>query len=135
MNGSDRTPDRTLGQVVNDVSEKAALLVREEIELAKAEVTEKVTQLARGAVVVAVAGVVAIFGISIGTQTLSWVLAEVFDSVWLGFLVTTGILFLLAAVAGLIAMRSFKKGAPPVPGMAIDEAKRTREELEGSFSQ
>ena len=33
--------DKTLGDIVAEVSEKASLLVREEIELAKAEVTRK----------------------------------------------------------------------------------------------
>ena len=49
--------DKSLGEIVAEVSEKASLLVREEIELAKAEVTDKVSKLTRGAVVAAAAGV------------------------------------------------------------------------------
>ena len=41
--------DKSLGDVVSEVGEKASLLVREEIELAKAEITEKVTKLGKGA--------------------------------------------------------------------------------------
>lgn len=128
--------DKTLGQMVNNVSEQAAVLVREEIELAKAEVMQKITQLTRGATIVAAAGIFAIFGLSMAVHTVAWVLNDtVFDSFWLGFLVTTGGLFILAAVAGLIAMRAFRKGAPPLPGMAIDEIKRTRDELEERMGQ
>ena len=42
------TADKSLGEIVSEVSEKASLLVREEIELAKAEVTSKVSRIARG---------------------------------------------------------------------------------------
>ena len=44
-----QTADKNLGEIVSEVSEKASLLVRQEIDLAKAEVTDKVTKLARGA--------------------------------------------------------------------------------------
>ena len=55
----DGSADKTLGEIVTEVSEKASLLVREEIELAKAEVTDKVTKLGKGAVVAVAAGVFA----------------------------------------------------------------------------
>ena len=45
------------------------------------------------------------------------------------------VLFLLAAIAALLAYRFFKKGAPPVPAMAIEEAKRTRADLEAQTIQ
>ena len=47
----DRPTTSELGQAIQEVSERASLLVREEIELAKAEMTEKVTKLVKGAVV------------------------------------------------------------------------------------
>ena len=43
------------------------------------------------------------------------------------FYVVAGILFILGALAGFLASRAFKKGTPPMPAMAIDEAKRIRE--------
>jgi uncharacterized membrane protein YqjE len=123
--------EKTLGDVVAEVSQKASLLVREEIELAKAEVSEKVGKLAKGAAVGAAAGVFAIFGITMLFHTLAWFLADAFDfAVWIGFGIVTLLLFVLAALAGLIAMRLIKRGAPPTPEMAIAEAKRTRAELE-----
>jgi hypothetical protein len=65
---------------------------------------------------------------------LAWFLDDVFnweDNIWAGFAVVTGLLFLLAILAGLLAYRLFKKGAPPTPDLAIEEARRTRAELEG----
>jgi uncharacterized membrane protein YqjE len=124
--------EKTLGDVVTEVSQKASLLVREEIELAKAEVVEKVGKLAKGAGVGAAAGVFAIFGITMLFHTLAWLLYDIFgfNAVWPAFLIVTAFLFLLAAIAGLIATRLFKRGAPPTPEMAIEEAKRTRAEFE-----
>ena len=55
------TAEKSLGEIVNEVSEKATLLVREEIELAKAEVTQKVTRIAKGAVLATVGGVFLVF--------------------------------------------------------------------------
>ena len=125
--------DKSLGEIVSDVSEKASQLVREEIELAKAEVTDKLSKLGRGAAIGAAAGVFLVFGITMFFHTLAWLLDDLFnweDNIWAGFAVVTALLFLLAALAAFIAYRLFKKGAPPTPDMAIEEAKRTRAELE-----
>ena len=125
--------EKSLGEIVAEVSEKASLLVREEIELAKAEVTDKLSKLGRGAAIAAAAGVFLVFGITMFFHGLAWFLDDVFnweDNIWAGFAVVTALLFLLAIVAALVALRLFKKGAPPTPGLAIEEARRTRAELE-----
>jgi len=125
--------DRSLGEIVAEVSDKASQLVREEIELAKAEVTDKLSKLGRGAAIAAAAGVFLIFGITMFFHGLAWFLDDIFnweDNNWAGFAVVTAFLFLLAILAALIAMRLFKKGSPPTPDLAIEEAKRTRAELE-----
>jgi uncharacterized membrane protein YqjE len=126
------TADKSLGEIVNEVSEKASLLVRQEIELAKAEVSEKVGKLTKGAAVAAAAGVFLIFGVTMFFHFLSLFLNDLFDwnTGWPGYGVVTAALFLLAILAALIALRLFKRGAPPTPDLAIEEAKRTRAELE-----
>src|SRR5215212_9216636 len=127
------TGSKSLGEIVAEVSEKASLLVRQEIELAKAEVTDKLSKLTRGAAVAAAAGVFLIFGVTMFFHGLAWFLDDVFnweDNIWAGFAVVTALLFLLAALAAFIAFRLFKKGAPPTPDLAIQEAKATRAELE-----
>ena len=127
------TGSKSLGEIVADVSEKASQLVREEIELAKAEVKDKVSKLTRGAAVGAAAGVFLVFGITMFFHGLALFLNDVFNwesDIWPGYLMVTLALFLLAILAGLLAMRLFKKGSPPTPDLAIEEAKRTRAELE-----
>jgi protein-S-isoprenylcysteine O-methyltransferase Ste14 len=127
----DNGADKNLGEIVSEVSEKASLLVREEIELAKAEVTAKAKTLARGAGVAVAAGVFLSFAVVTFLHTLAWFINDLLDSssVWPGFAITTGILFVFAVIAGLLAKRWLSSG-PPTPDMAIEEAKITREQLE-----
>jgi Putative Actinobacterial Holin-X, holin superfamily III len=125
--------DKELGEIVAEVSEKASLLVRQEIELAKAEVTDKVTKLGRGAAMGAAAGVFLIFGVTMMFHFFAWFLNDLFNwlnLVWPGYGIVTLVLFILAGLAAWLAARLFKEGAPPTPDMAIEEARRTRAELE-----
>ena len=124
--------EKSLGDIVSDVSEKATLLVQEEIELAKAEVTEKVSSLGKGAAIAGAAAVFLIFAITIFFHGLAWLLDDLFDwnSIWPGFMIVFLLLTLLAIISALVARRLFQLGAPPTPDLAIEEAKRTRAELE-----
>jgi uncharacterized membrane protein YqjE len=124
--------NRSVGEMVFDVSERVSLLVREEIELAKAEITEKVTKLVKGSVVGIVAGVFALLGFAMLMHAFAWLLNDLFfeDTVWLGFLIEAVLWFAIAAGAGYFAYRSVKAGAPPAPTMAIEEGKEIREALQ-----
>jgi len=122
--------EKKLGDIVGEVSTKASLLVREEIELAKAEVSTKLARLGRGAAVGAAAGFFAFLGLIFLLHTLAWGLNDLGLSIWASFGVVTILLFVLAAVAGLLAYRFVKKGAPPTPDLAIEEAKKTRAAIE-----
>jgi uncharacterized membrane protein YqjE len=120
-----------LAQAIQDVTEKASLLVREEIELAKTEMTEKATKLARGAVVGMVAGIFALAGLIYLLHALSWLLYRVISAngqdVWIGYGIVAVALFVLGGIAGFIAARSIKRGSPPTPAMAIEEGRLIRE--------
>ena len=111
------------------MSERASLLVREEIELAKAEIGERVSKLVRGAIVGIVGGVFFVVGLLFLLQAAAWAVYLIFGgtSYWAGFLIVAGLLFLLGALAGALAYRAVRKGSPPAPTMAIDEAKKIRE--------
>jgi uncharacterized membrane protein YqjE len=125
---------QNIAQAIQEVSDRAQLLVREEIELAKAEVTAKVSKLIKGAVVGIAAGIFLIFGLFLLLDGFAWLAYWAIpfpDGQWFwGFFVVAAVLFLLGALAGLIAARAFKRGAPPTPEMAIDEAKRIRETVQ-----
>jgi uncharacterized membrane protein YqjE len=126
--------ERSVGELVADVSQKVSTLVREEIELAKAEISEKVSELAKGAAVGAAAGVFAFLGLILLMHGIAWLLTELFfgDNIWLGFLVEAVLFFAVAAAAGLMAYRALQRGAPPTPDLAIEEGKRIKQTLESS---
>lgn len=128
--GSD---DRSVAELVFDVSERASSLVREEIELAKAEIGDKVGKILRGSVVGIAAGTFAFLALILIMEGVAWLLAEeVFDgNAWPGFFVEAALFLLIAAGAGLFAYRSVQAGAPPVPEQAIEEAKQIKSTLEG----
>ena len=124
-----------LAQAVQDITEKSQLLVREEIELAKAEMTEKVTKLLKGAVFGLVAGVFAVFALVYLLHALSWAIWEVIgtdSNFWLGFLITGTLILIIGAICGLIAVRLIKKGSPPTPELAIEEAQLIKGTLTAS---
>ena len=125
-----------LGQAIQEIAERASLLVREEIELAKAEMTEKVTKLVRGAVVGIVGGIFALAALIYLLHSLSWgIFAVVSDDpnyVWVGFLVVGGLLLVLGGLAGFLALRFVKGGTPPTPVRAIEEAQLIKETVQSS---
>jgi uncharacterized membrane protein YqjE len=127
------SPTHDLAQTVQDISERVSLLVHEEIELAKAEVTEKVTKLLRGIVIGIAAGIFVVVGLLFLLHGLAWlawfVLPVDGDAIFWGFFVVAGLLFVLGGVAGYLAARFFKESTPPVPKMAIDEAGKIKKTL------
>jgi uncharacterized membrane protein YqjE len=123
--------DRSVGELVFDVSERVSTLVREEIELAKTEVTEKVSKLVRGSVVGIAAGVFAFLGLILLMVAIAFLINDIFNTAaWVGFLIEAVVFFLVAAGAGYFAYRSMQAGAPPTPDLAIEEGKRIRQTLE-----
>jgi len=126
--------DRSVGELVFDVAEQSSALVREEIQLAKAEISEKVGQILRGSVVGLAAGIFAFLALILVMEGVAWLLAEeVFNgNAWPGFFVEAAIFLLIAAAAGFFAYRAVQAGAPPVPEQAIAEARLTRETLEAA---
>ncbi|HYG97251.1 MAG TPA: phage holin family protein [Solirubrobacterales bacterium] len=127
---------RPIGDLVVEVTENASTLVREEIELAKAEVSEKVGKILRGSVVGIAAGVFAFLALILIMHGIAWLLSEeLFDGkAWPGFFIEAAVFLLIAALAGFIASKALKQGAPPMPEQAIEEAKLTKEMLERETS-
>lgn len=125
--------EKSVGELVVDVSEGASTLVREEIELAKAEISEKVGSILRGSVVGLAAGVFAFLALILAMHGVAWVINEALfdDKAWPGYFIEAALFLLTAAAAGLVAYRAVQKGAPPVPEQAIEEAKRTKTMLQG----
>ena len=119
----------SLAAAVTDVSDKLGVLVREEIELAKVEVTTKVSSLARGGAAIALGAVFGVFAVVFLLLTIAWVLDAIFvngaGDIWVGFAIVLLVLAVATVGAFLFAWRKLKVGAP-TPTMAIDEARKIR---------
>lgn len=134
---ADLTPGNGSGQpqniatAITDVSERVTLLIREEIALAKAEVSEKVTKLIKGAVVGVAAGIFVVTALLFALHGLAWFTWDMLPvsggKVWLGYFIVGGALLLLGVLAGFIAAKAVRAGAPPTPAMAIDEARKIKD--------
>jgi uncharacterized membrane protein YqjE len=124
--------DKSLGEIVADVTAKLQLLVREEIELAKAEVTTKAKKLGTG-IGMALAALVTLLFFSIFFFIgLAELLNDLFwdDYPWAGFGVVAAFFLIVTIVLVLVGLRLIKKGSPPAPEMAIEEAKATKAVLD-----
>jgi Putative Actinobacterial Holin-X, holin superfamily III len=129
-------PPQNIATAIAEVSERAALLVREEVELAKAEVSEKVMKLIRGTVVGLAAGVFLLMALVFALIGCAWLLyyylpGNAYTFFW-GFFAMAVILLVLGVLAGLLAARAVRRGSPPVPKMAIEEARKIRDTVSPS---
>jgi uncharacterized membrane protein YqjE len=134
--GAKAPEEMSVGELVFEVSDRASVLIREEVELAKTEVTEKFNSLLRGSVAGLAAGVFVLLALILLMHGVAWLLNDlVFNDFWAGFFVEAGLFLLIGAAAGLFAWRSFKRGAPPTPDMAMEEAKEIRAAFDGGNGQ
>ena len=111
-----------MAELVRQLSDQTTTLVRQEIELAKAEMTEKGKQVGIGAGAFGGAGVVGLYAFGAITACLILALSSAVDA-WLAALIV-GVVY--AAVAGVLALVGKKKtqaGGPPVPERAISSTK------------
>jgi hypothetical protein len=128
------TAEQSLGQLVSKVTSNVSTLVRLEIELAKAELTDQFRQGAMGGAMVAVAAFLGFVSFFLLSFAAVYGLAEVMP-VWAAFLVVAGVYLLVAALLGFVASRRFR--ALKGPERAIAEANKTRDllvELNGRAS-
>jgi len=133
---SPETPPREgVGPAVQEISYRAQQLVREEIELAKAEVSAKVSSIAKGVAVGVAGGIFGVVALLFFLHGLSFGFSDWFNvAPWVGYWITTAILFVLAGLAAFLAARLVKKGSPPKPEMAIDEAQRIKQTVDEARS-
>ncbi len=114
---------------VKSVKNRTQSLVQLNLELAKLEGKQKATALGVAAGLGAVAGVLLVYAVGFVFAAIAAALSEVV-SLWLSLLIVAGMLLLVAAIAGFIAMRLVRKASPPKPSQALEEAARTVETLQ-----
>ncbi len=131
----DNRQDDNIASAITQVSENLSNLVRDEIELAKAEVKKKSLSALRGVGAVAAGAVFGIFAVGMSLVTIAWALDAVLvngvGDIWIGFAIVTVALMLLSAIAFIVAWKMLQVGAP-TPTMAIEEAKKIRDTVSTS---
>lgn len=125
---SDGHANGGVGGAAKSVAEHASALARLEVELATLELKNKVTALGIGIGLGVGAAIFALFGLGFVFATIAAAF-ETFLPTWLSLLIVTALLFALAGTLGMLALGRIKKGTPPVPEQAIEEAKLTTEAI------
>jgi tetrahydromethanopterin S-methyltransferase subunit C len=111
---------------VRQVAERLASIAKLERELAELEVKQKVATLGLGAALGIGAAIFGFLMLAFLFGTLAAVFAT-FLPTWLALLLVTVILLALTGILALLARRRIEEGTPPLPELAIQEAKLTQE--------
>ena len=119
---ADKKQDKSVGELFADLTREMSTLVRQEVQLAKTEITQKATSFGKNLAFVIVAALFALLALQTLCAAAILGLSLVMDA-WLAALVVTGVLLLFAAVLAMIALRSFKK-----EGLAPTETMETIQE-------
>jgi hypothetical protein len=125
---STHTGDTGIGAAAGRVAEHARRLVQLELELAKSEIKRKATEMGVGIGLGVGAALFAFLGVSLLVATCVAALALVLP-VWAAILIVGVVALLIAGGLGAVSLALLKKGAPPVPEQAIEEARITSEAL------
>jgi uncharacterized membrane protein YqjE len=125
--------DPTLGALVNDLTTQVPQLIRSEIRLAQAELTEKGKRAGLGIGMFGGAGIVALYGVGALIATLILLLALAMDA-WLAALIVTVVLFAIAGVLALLGKKQVDQATPMAPEMAVEGVKEDIATVKGQRS-
>jgi Putative Actinobacterial Holin-X, holin superfamily III len=121
--GEDSTlGDRSIAELVKQLSDQSATLVRQEVDLAKAELAVKGKQAGIGAGMFGGAGVFGLYAVGALTACVILALATVVTA-WLAAFIAAAV---YGAIAGVLALRGrtkLQQGVPPVPEQAVESVK------------
>lgn len=123
------TPDeRPVAQLVQDLSQQTATLVRQELRLAQLEMQRKGKKAGIGLGLFGGAGIVAFYGVGVLIAAAVLALATAVDA-WVSALVVAVVLFAVAGLAALIGKKEVTEATPPVPEQAIDSTQKDVQEI------
>jgi uncharacterized membrane protein YqjE len=110
------------GELVRRLSEDVSTLVRQEVELAKAELTEKGRKAGRGAGMFGGAGLFGVFAFAALTTAIILVLSEVMDA-WLAALIVAVVYAAVAGVLAITGKKDIEEAGPPQPEQTVETLK------------
>jgi len=115
-------PDASMGELMARMSEQTSRLVRDELQLAKLEMTEKGKRVGLGAGMFGGSGLFAFFGLACLVTTAILALAGPLSG-WLSALLVGIAMFLVAGIVALMGRRQLRRAAPPVPHETVENVK------------
>jgi uncharacterized membrane protein YqjE len=115
--------ERPLGELVKQLATETSTLVKQEIDLAKAEMTEKGKKAGKGAGMFGAAGIIGFLALSALTACLIALLATALDHVWLAALIVALVYGAIAGVLALTGKKEVQEATPPAPEQTIETLK------------
>jgi uncharacterized membrane protein YqjE len=106
--------ERGIGELVKDLANQTSTLVRQEIKLAQAEVTQKGKVAGKGAGMLAAAAIAALLGLGALTAVLIVALDGAM-ALWLAALIVTVLWLAIAGVLAMSGKKALERATPPVP--------------------
>jgi uncharacterized membrane protein len=119
--------DASVSELIQQLGEQTSRLARQEVELAKAEMTVKGKRLGVGAGAFGGAGLVALFGLGALTAAVILVLATAMTA-WLAALIVAAIYLAVAGVLALVGKSKVESATPPLPERAVASVKQDVEQ-------
>jgi len=124
----------SIGDLVSSVTTDLSRLVRDELRLAQAEVTDKAKKAGVGVGAFGAAGVLALFAFGVLLAAAVLALALVLPG-WLAALIVGVVLLLVAGVAALVGKKKVSEAAPPVPTRAVESVKTDVQEIKETIKR
>ncbi len=121
-----------LGDLLKQLAQDSATLVRQEMALAKAEMKENIRTTARQAAMVAVGGLVALVGVLVLIAFLVTAISDALDEPWAGPLIVGGIFLLVGAILAMRAMKALKRESL-APDRTIETLKEDKQWLQSEI--
>ena len=119
-----------MGELVQDLSQQTAALVRKELQLAQIELTEKGKRAGIGAGLFGGAGVIALYAVGVFIAAAVMGLATVIEP-WLAAVIVGVVMLAAAGIASLMGKKQVEQAVPPAPEQAIQSTKRDVDEVKG----
>jgi uncharacterized membrane protein YqjE len=114
--------DRPVGELLKQLSEETTTLVKQELELAKAEMAEKGKQAGTGAGLFGGAGVTGLLALIALALTLIYLLGTAMED-WIAALIVTALWGAVAGVLALTGKKKLQEAGPPVPEQTVETVK------------
>ncbi len=124
------TDERPVAELVQELSQQTATLVRQELQMAQLEMKEKGKRAGIGAGLFGGAGGLAFYGLGVLLAAIVLGLATFLEP-WIAALIVAVVLFAVAGVLALTGKKQVEQATPPAPERAIASTKRDVDEVKG----